>query len=63
MIRMTASLEWFITKYHPELLVPLALGHVEDLTDEIWEEYRRWLFDSNEANDYLYGGKYYHPPR
>ena len=62
-VKLTASLEWFLWKYHPEIFPLLTFGHTELYTPEIQAEYEKWVLESEEAKDYLEGGKYYHEPR
>lgn len=52
MIKMTKSFEVFISRYHKDILVPLSFGHIELMTDEIWEEYVNWC-ETDEAKPYL----------
>ena len=52
MIKMTKSFEVFIARYHKDILVPLSFGHIELMTDEIWEEYVNWC-ETDEAKPYL----------
>ena len=39
-------------RYHKDILVPLSFGHIELMTDEIWEEYVNWC-ETDEAKPYL----------
>lgn len=55
MIKLTWSLQNFLSKYHPDLLVPLTFGKIELYTKEINNEYLDWLF-SDEGKEYLQGG-------
>ena len=52
MIEMTKSFEVFIARKHKDILVPLSFGHIELMTDEIWEEYVNWC-ETDEAKPYL----------
>ena len=52
MVRLTKSLEFFIARYHKDILVPLSFGHSELLTDEIWQEYLSWC-QTDEAKPYM----------
>lgn len=52
MIRLTKSLEFFIIRYHKDILVPLSFGHSEVLTEEIWQEYLNWC-QTDEAKPYM----------
>jgi hypothetical protein len=49
---MTKSFEIFISQYHKDILVPLSFGHIELMTDEIWEEYVNWC-ETDETKPYL----------
>ena len=62
-VKLTASLEWFLFKYHPEIYNRISFGHTELYTPEIQAEYEKWVLESPEAKDYLKGGKFYHEPR
>lgn len=62
-VKLTASLEWFLFKYHLEIYNRISFGHTELYTPEIQAEYEKWVLESPEAKDYLKGGKFYHEPR
>lgn len=52
MIRLTESLEIFLSQHYKDLIVPLSFGHSELLTDEIWQEYLSWC-QTDEAKPYM----------
>ena len=43
MVQLTRSLKHFLWLYHKDLLVPLMFGHTELYTEEIKQEYYKWL--------------------
>lgn len=52
MLKTTKSFEIFIFRYHKDILIPLSFGHIELMTDEIWDEYVCWC-ETDEAKPYL----------
>lgn len=52
MIEITKSLSAFLFKYYKDLYVPIFFGHIELLTDEIYEEYLNWCL-TDEAKEYF----------
>lgn len=52
MIKLTESLEFFLSQNYKDLIVPLSFGHSELLTDEIWQEYLSWC-QTDEAKPYM----------
>lgn len=62
MIKITASLEHWLIKYHRDLYVLILFGHLELFTNELQQEYLEWC-ETDEAKDYLEGGSKYHNPR
>ena len=43
MVQLTRSLKHFLWLYHKDLLAPLMFGHTELYTEEIEQEYYKWL--------------------
>lgn len=62
MVKLTASLSKWLWDNHPETLSLVKFGHVEELTDEMVEEYLAWC-KTDEGKSYLKGGVNYHEPR
>lgn len=63
MVKLTASLEhWLVENNHMDILPLLAFGHLELFTDEMKEEYLKWVA-TDEGKRYLVGGDLYHDPR
>ena len=50
MVKLTDSLKEFLWKSNHREIIPLLMfGHVELLTDEIWEEYIEWTKNKGES--------------
>lgn len=62
MIKLTASLEHFLFDRYREKFALISLGHLEEMTDEMTEEYYEWL-QTDDGKSYLEGGENYHEPR
>ena len=63
MVKLTASLEhWLVENHHMDILPLLRFGHLELFTDEMKEEYLKWV-TTDEGKRYLVGGDLYHDPR
>ena len=58
MIKMTRSLEVFLSRNYPKQFVTISFGHLEDFTDEMKDEYIEWVM-TDEGKEYLEGGKHY----
>lgn len=58
MVRLTQSLAEWLLMNHPKELPLIMFGHVELLTDEMWEEYIEWC-KTDEGMQYLKGGSKY----
>ena len=58
MVRLTQSLLQYLWDNHREIIVPLTFGHLELLTDEIWNAYIEWC-KTDEGMQYLEGGSKY----
>lgn len=52
---MTKSFEHWCFTYHKDIFVQLSFGHLELLTDELWQEYLDWC-QTDEGKQYLEGG-------
>ena len=61
MIKLTESLRQFLTKFYPQILPLIILGHVEMITEEIENEYIEWC-KTEEGRSYLKGGANYKEP-
>ena len=44
------QMEKFLAIKHPNLLVPFMFGHIENITDDIVDEFCNWL-DEIDADD------------
>ena len=58
MVKLTQSLKKYLENYHSDIIIPLTFGHIELLTQEIWEEYIDWC-QTDEGRQYLKGGSKY----
>lgn len=59
MVQLTQSLEAFLMKKGQlNLILLLMFGHVELLTDELYQEYLQWC-KTEEGRSYLKGGANY----
>ena len=61
-IKLTASLEYFLSTRYPKEFTTISFGHVEDFTAEIKKDYLEWM-QTDEGKSYLEGGENYHEPR
>lgn len=43
MVQMTKSFSEWCFKFYPEKYSLLMFGHLEELTDEMWQEYIEWV--------------------
>lgn len=62
MVKLTASVSKWLWDNHRELLPLIMLGHLEEFTDEMKEEYFAWC-RTEEGRSYLKGGANHHEPR
>lgn len=62
MVRLTESLIQWLWRYDKTLLAPIMLGHVELMTDEMWDQYIEWC-KTDEGRQYLQGGDKYKEPQ
>lgn len=58
MVRLTQSLEHWLFVNHRDKLPLIMLGHVELLTEEMYQEYLEWL-KTDEGKSYLKDGSNY----
>lgn len=59
MVQLTQSLKaWLIKTERLDLLTGLIFGHVELLTEDLYEEYLEWC-QTDEGKSYLKGGANY----
>jgi hypothetical protein len=58
MVKFTQSMKAWLSKFHPELIVPLMFGHLELFTEEMKREYIEWC-QTDEGSQYLQGGAKY----
>ena len=61
MTKLTASLIKFLMDRYPEEIMLIRLGHIENFTDKMQEEYIEWV-QTDEGRSYLVGGANYHDP-
>lgn len=61
MVVLTESLKQWLVRYHREKLPLIMLGHTEEMTDEMCQEYISWC-QSEEGREYLKGGSKYKEP-
>lgn len=60
MVKLTQSLQQWLFRNHPELIVLIVFGHVELFTPEMQQEYLAWC-RTDEGREYLKGGSKYKP--
>lgn len=58
MVKFTLSFSIWLLKYHRELYAPLMFGHLEEFTEELYQEYLEWCL-TDEGKQYLRGGSKY----
>ena len=56
MVQLTDSLKHWLWENHGDIVGLIMFGHVELLTEEMWNEYIEWC-KTDEAKKYLDGGK------
>ena len=61
MTKLTASLNKFLMDRYPGDIMLIRLGHIENFTDKMQEEYIEWV-QTDEGKSYLKGGENYHDP-
>ena len=60
MVRLTQSLNHWLFMNHRETLPLILFGHVELLTEEMYQEYLAWC-QTDDGKQYLKGGSKYVP--
>lgn len=58
MVKLTQSLSQWLFENHPDKLSLIMFGHLELLTDEMYEEYIAWC-QTEDGKQYLKGGSKY----
>lgn len=58
MVKMTKSFRHWLFKNYPKLYALILFGHVELLTEEMYQEYLDWC-KTEEGRQYLKGGSKY----
>ena len=58
MVRLTQSLFQYLWDNHRDIVALVYFGHLEEITDEIWEAYIDWC-KTEEGMQYLKGGAKY----
>ena len=58
MVKLIQSLEHWIAVNHPDKLITIMFGHVEDFTLEMQHAYLEWV-QTEEGMQYLKGGSMY----
>ena len=58
MVKLTQSLEHWLSKNYPHVIPLITFGHTELLTDEMWNEYIAWC-QTDEGRKHLKGGSEY----
>lgn len=58
MIKFTCSLEHWLWENHKDKFALISLGHIEEFTDEMQQEYLEWC-STEEGRSYLEGGSNY----
>ena len=58
MVKLTQSLEHWLWENHRELISPIMFGHIELMTQEMWNEYIAWC-QTDDGKQYLEGGSKY----
>lgn len=58
MVTLTKSLRHWLWANHKDIIGLIMFGHVELMTDEMWEEYIKWC-QTDDGKRYLEGGDLY----
>lgn len=58
MVKMTPSFRHWLWENYREKFPLVLFGHVELITDEMWNEYIAWC-ETEEGRNYLEGGENY----
>lgn len=58
MVKLTQSMQEWLSRNHPDLIGLIMLGHTELMTSEMRMKYFEWC-DTEEGRRYLVGGDLY----
>lgn len=58
MVKLTLSLSQWLIENHPDKLVSISFGHLEEFTEDMVKEYLEWC-RTDEGKQYLKGGSKY----
>ena len=58
MVKLTQSMQEWLSRNHPDLIGLIMLGHTELMTKEMFARYLEWC-DTEEGRRYLVGGDLY----
>lgn len=58
MVKLTQSLEHWLTENHRDIIGLIMFGHIELFTEEMKKEYLEWV-QTDEGKQYLVGGSKY----
>jgi len=58
MVKLTQSLAQWLWQFHRDIIHLIMFGHIELITDEMYNEYLEWC-KTDEGRQYLKGGRYY----
>lgn len=51
MVKFVGDLDKFLVKYYPEEFVLISFGHIELLTEEMYNEYLQWYSTRNDIKE------------
>ena len=57
-VKLTQSMAQFLFRFHKDKLGLIMFGHLELVTEEMWDEYLAWC-QTDEGKSYLKGGSNY----
>lgn len=52
MVELTKSFSFWLFKYHREIYALVLFGHLEEITDEMYDDYLQWCM-TEEAKPYM----------
>ena len=55
MVKLTKSLERWLWENHRDIIALVMFGHVELITEEMWQAYLEWC-QTEDGRQYLKGG-------
>lgn len=58
MVQLTKSLRHWLWVNHKDILGLVMFGHIELITEDMWEAYTKWC-ETEEGRSYLEGGENY----